>query len=230
MRSLFVLWDIDHTLIDSGGASRRAYAAAFQRATGRTQEVPWQFDGRTELAAATDVLRSHGVEPDADLLATFLDLIVAELQDRAGEMAAEGRVLPGVTAALAAIDAWPHAYQSVLTGNLRPLAVLKLDVFELSRHVNVQIGAYGGDAYERADLPPYAFERAEQLLGRRFTGADTVIIGDTIRDVVTAKQAGARAIGVATGSFTPAELRRAGAELVLGTLEEFPAWYQGIGG
>ena len=56
-KPLLVLWDIDHTLIDGGGVSRRGYAAAFRRIAGRDLEQPWQFDGRTELAAATEVLR-----------------------------------------------------------------------------------------------------------------------------------------------------------------------------
>jgi phosphoglycolate phosphatase len=69
-------------------------------------------------------------------------------------------------------------------------------------------------------------EKAEVLRSLRAA----VYVGDTPPDITAGISAGARAIGVATGSFTPAELRRAGAELVLGTLEEFPAWYQGIGG
>jgi phosphoglycolate phosphatase len=59
---LLVLWDVDHTLIESGGVSRRAYAAAFRRATGQELELVWQFDGRTELAAAAEVFRAHGVD------------------------------------------------------------------------------------------------------------------------------------------------------------------------
>jgi phosphoglycolate phosphatase len=220
---LLVLWDIDHTLIDGGTASRSAYAAAFHRATGRPMTQTWRFDGRTELAAATDVLRAHGVEPDADLVENFVDLIVEELEGRADVLAAEGHALPGADDALAAVGALTNAHQSVLTGNLYPLAVLKMTVFGLADHVDFRIGAYGGDAYERTDLPGRAFERAERYLGLRFGGADTVIVGDTLRDIAAARAVGARVIGVATGYTSAAELEAGGADVVLADLSDTAA-------
>ncbi|MFJ2028758.1 HAD hydrolase-like protein [Streptosporangium sp. NPDC087985] len=220
---LLVLWDIDHTLIDGGTVSRQAYAAAFRRATGLSLRQPWRFDGRTELAAATEALRTHGLDPDDGLLGTFTDLLVAELRDRADDMAADGHALPGAADALTAVGAVPGVRQSVLTGNLYPLAVLKMTVFGLAGHVDFRLGAYGGDAFERADLPVHAFDRTEQHLGRRHSGADTVIIGDTLRDIATARAAGARIVAVATGTNSVAELRAAGADVVLPDLADTAA-------
>jgi hypothetical protein len=165
-RQLLVLWDIDQTLIEVGGATRLAYAAAFRRATGRVLEQPWQFNGRTELAAATELL---------------------------------------------------------LTGNVYPLAVLKVTVFGLVEHIDLRIGAFGGDGFDRAELLAHAWRRAGQHLGRRFSGADTVIIGDAPLDVATGKSAGAHVVAVATGRVSATELRAAGADVVLADLTDTAA-------
>jgi phosphoglycolate phosphatase-like HAD superfamily hydrolase len=220
---LLVLWDIDHTLIEGGPASRHAYEAAFHRATGRPMELPWRFDGRTELAAATEVLRLHGLPPGDGLLETFLELIVAELVDRADELAAGGRALPGAAQALTVVRAVTGMHQSVLTGNLYPLAELKLACFGLAEHIDMRIGAFGGDAFERADLPNHAFDRAERHLGRRIDGPETVIIGDTLRDIQAAQAVGARSVAVATGTTSVAELLAAGADVVLEDLVDTAA-------
>jgi phosphoglycolate phosphatase len=218
-----VLWDIDQTLIDGGDVTQHAYAAAFLSATGQPLTQPWRFDGRTELAAATEVLLAHGLQPGGGLLDAFTRQIVAEFRARAGDMAAAGRVLPGAAAALAAVRALPGVSQSVLTGNLYALAELKLSVFGLDRHIDLRIGAYGGDAYERADLPRHAIERAARLLGRTVTGADIVIIGDTPRDIAAARAVGARAIAVATGTYSEQELLQAEADVVFADLRDTAA-------
>jgi phosphoglycolate phosphatase-like HAD superfamily hydrolase len=227
---LLILWDIDQTLIEVGGATRQAYAAAFQRATGRPLQAQWRFDGRTELAAATHVLRAHGIEPIPAQIDDFVALVVEELHTRADLMRTDGRVLPGAVAALDAGHAWPGAHQSVLTGNLYPLAVLKLSVFELSGYVDLRLGAFGGDAHDRTDLPAHAWRRAERELGHRFTGADTVIVGDTLLDVATGRAAGARVVAVATGPASVEELHTAGADTVLPDLTDTAAVIAAITG
>jgi phosphoglycolate phosphatase-like HAD superfamily hydrolase len=180
----------------------------------------WAFNGRTELAAATEVLRSHGVEPTSEAIDVFLELLVAEYHERYDDLAGLGRALPGAAEALEAVAAVTGAHQSVLTGNIYPLAVIKLRAFGLDASVDFRIGAYGGDAYERTDLPAYAFDRTERHLGRRYSGADTTIIGDTVRDIEAARFAGARAIGVATGRTSADDLARAGADAVLADLSD----------
>jgi phosphoglycolate phosphatase-like HAD superfamily hydrolase len=211
-----VLWDIDQTLIAGGGVGREAYAAAFQQATGARLERPWQFNGHTEQAAATEVLRSHGFSPDNGLLDRFLALLVNELERRKGDLAERGQALPGAVEALAAVGELAH--QSVLTGNLYPVAVLKLSLFGMEKYVDPRIGAYGGDAYERHDLPPFAVNRARHVLGTPVT--DLVIVGDTVRDVETALTAGATAVAVATGRTTAEDLAAAGAHFVLPDLAD----------
>jgi phosphoglycolate phosphatase len=214
-RPLLVLWDIDQTLIETGAVTRQAYAAAFTEAVGRRLERPWQFNGRTELAAVTDVLRAHGVSPSPALVDSFIARIVAELHDRADQMARDGRVLPGAVAALRACRAITRVHQSVLTGNLYPLAALKISVFGLADHLDLRLGAFGGDAIDRTALPPHAWRRAQRHTGHCFRGADTVIIGDTLLDVATGAAAGARVVAVATGPANMDQLRAAGAHAVM---------------
>lgn len=220
---LLVLWDIDHTLIEVGGVSRRAYAAAFRRVTGRELQLAWQFDGRTELAAATEVLRAHGVDPGDGQLDHFLGLIVEELRDRESELQTKGHVLPGAVEALTALHHIPGVTQSVLTGNLRAIAELKLTALGLRDFMDLRVGAFGDDGYERTDLPSAAFERTGKHLGHRHSGKDTVIVGDTLRDIATAKTAGTRVIAVATGTVSSDELTAAGADVVFGDLTDTSA-------
>ncbi|GAA1946346.1 HAD family hydrolase [Kitasatospora viridis] len=221
--ALLVLWDIDHTLIDGGGVARRAVEAAFRRATGIPLSWELTYQGRTEIAATTELLRAHDLEPADGLMGSYLELLVAEMRDRAGDLADEGRALPGAREALAALAGLAGVRQSVLTGNLLALAELKLAAFDLTEHLDLRLGAYGEDAYERTDLPAHAFDRAERVLGRRFTGPETVIIGDTVRDVHTAHAVGARAVAVATGLVPAAELAAAGADVVLPDLADTAA-------
>ncbi|MFC5906245.1 HAD family hydrolase [Streptacidiphilus monticola] len=225
-----ILWDVDHTLIDGGQVSRHAYAAAFRAATGRELTEPWQFDGRTELAAASEVLRAHGLPAEGEPLHAFLELIDAELHARADALAAAGRALPGAVAALTALQDVPGLHQSVLTGNLRRVALLKLSVFGLDGHLDLAIGAYGEDAYERVDLPPFALDRASRVHGSTFTGADTVIVGDTLRDIAAARAVGARAVAVATGPYPADRLAAAGADVTLPDLTDTAAVVEALTG
>lgn len=225
-----VLWDIDQTLIEVGGATRQAYAAAFAKAVGRPLDQPWAFNGRTELAAVAHVLEAHGVAPTPDLTETFISLIVAELHERAADIRRDGRVLPGATEALRATARLPGVHQSVLTGNLYSLAVLKLDIFELAEFFEMRIGAFGGDDLDRIALPAHAWRRAQAELGHSFAGPDTVIVGDTVLDVATGTGAGARVVAVATGPATQAELLAAGADVVLPDLRDTAAVVRAIAG
>ena len=217
-----VLWDVDQTLIEVGGVSRRAYAATLQNLYGTALDRPWQFNGRTELAAVAEVLQSVGVHPSPDAVASFIDLVVEELCAHEDELRREGRVLAGAEAALRACRAEARIHQSLLTGNVFPLAELKMSVFGLTDYVDLRIGAYGGDSVERIGLPPHAWERAERVLHHRFTGAETVIVGDTLLDVATGRAVDARVVAVATGPATESELRAAGAHAVLPDLTDTP--------
>lgn len=234
-RSLLVLWDIDHTLIDTGGVGRDAYAAAFHEATGVELAEHWRFDGRTELAAAIDALTEHGLPAETEQIERLCESIIAVHAAMADQFAIHGRVLPGIARALASLTELGYVRQSVLTGNLREVAAIKLKALGLDQSVDLRIGAYGSDAVERAALAPFAFERAARVLGLEITGGNTAIIGDTPRDIEAARAVGALAIGVATGRHSTAELQAVGADIVFADLSDTStllaelAAYAGVG-
>ena len=123
---------------------------------------------------------------------------------------------PTAIAALAAAG----IRQSVLTGNIGPLAALKLRAAGLGDHLDLDVGAYG-DAHEvRAELVSVARRAARQAYGTDFEGWSTVLVGDTPLDVAAALATGARAVAVATGSYSAAELAAAGAHAVLPDLAD----------
>ncbi len=220
---LLVLWDIDHTLIDTGGVGRDAYAAAFRDATGVELAEHWRFDGRTELAAAVDALTEHGLPAGTEQIERLCESIIAVHAARAEQFAVRGRVLPGVGQALASLAGLGYVRQSVLTGNLREVAAIKLEALGLERSVDLRIGAFGSDAVERAALAPFAFERAARVLGLEIDGRNTAIIGDTPRDIEAARAVGALAVGVATGRHSAADLEAAGADLAFTDLSDTAA-------
>lgn len=115
------------------------------------------------------------------------------------------------------------AVQSVLTGNIRAIAEAKLAAAGLTGHLDLDIGAYGDHHEVRAELVHLARRQAYRAYGEHFAGAATVLIGDTPLDVAAALATGARAVGVATGDFSPADLADAGAHAVLPGLTDTTA-------
>jgi phosphoglycolate phosphatase-like HAD superfamily hydrolase len=124
-----------------------------------------------------------------------------------------------------------RVHQSVLTGNIRLLAEVKLAALGLCNGLDLCIGAYGDDHEDRTELVQVARRRAAAVHGRdpaAFVGTSTVVIGDTPLDVAAALAAGARTVGVATGSYTAADLRKAGAHAVLPDLTDTDAVLQAL--
>ena len=136
------------------------------------------------------------------------------------EFASRARVLPGAREALAALESEPTVHQGVLTGNLRAVARIKLVSLGLEQFLDLETSSYGDDHADRAELVTIARERAARQLDTQFDPDDTVLIGDTPRDVAAALTAGVRVIAVATGRNRIEELRAAGAVDVLENLED----------
>jgi phosphoglycolate phosphatase-like HAD superfamily hydrolase len=218
MASVLVLWDIDQTLIESRGVGRSIYADAFGRATGRPLDTLPTFAGLTERVIFREALALHGITETGDLFERFATELASGHCDRADEVRRGGRSLPGAEDALRALSGRADVVQSVLTGNTREVAALKLRTFGLDRYLDLDIGAYGTDDDIRANLVKIARQRVEAARGIRFGPATTVLIGDTPHDVAAALDGGARIIAVATGSFTAAALAAAGAGTVLDDL------------
>ncbi|WP_034273175.1 HAD family hydrolase [Haloechinothrix halophila] len=215
-----VLWDIDHTLIETRGVGRAIYDRAFPAATGRSLEKLAQIAGRTELDIMSESLRVNGIEPTDTAVQRLAAALVQGHEDARDELATTGRALPGAAEALQTLAAIPHVHQGVLTGNLREVARIKVEVFGLDRYLDLESSAYGDDHTDRAELVAIAQRRAKEHTGTTFDNDHTVLIGDTVNDVKAALVAGVRVVAVATGKSDAEVLRGAGAVNVLPELTQ----------
>lgn len=213
-----VLWDVDHTLIETRGVGRAIYDAAFPAATGRRLDRLAQISGRTELDIMRELLRINDVEPTDEAVVRLVAALIQGYKDSRDALAAQGRALPGAHDTLAALATMATVYQTVLTGNLREVARIKLEVFHLNGFLDLDAGAYGDDHADRTELVAVAQQRAALRAGLAFNKDNTVLIGDTPNDVAAAQTAGVHVIGVATGKTSADELREAGATWTTGNV------------
>ena len=208
-----MLWDVDFTLVNAAGVGRRLYQEAFSQVFARElPDVANEADmaGRTDRAIALDVLTLAGVADPRGQVAAFESALHRLAPGVRPMVAASAVALPGAAAALAALAGQPGVVQSVLTGNIRPLAEAKLAPLGLTGRLDLTVGAYGSEHEVRSELVHLARQRAAKAYGADFGGHATVLIGDTPLDVRAALDTGARAIAVATGQFSQADLAAAG--------------------
>jgi phosphoglycolate phosphatase len=217
---LLVLWDIDGTLVDSAGHGRFAFEEAFEAVIGGVPD--WvEYAGRTDHQIALSMLNNS-----AEHLPAVLEQLVAKLAVRKSAIATEGRVYPGVPETLAALHEADGVINSLLTGNLEANAAVKVGAFGLERWLDFEAGAYGSDPHERrSDLVAIARERAAARYGQT-TGA--VLVGDTPLDVLAAREAGARAVAVATGFADLDSLRASEPDALLQDLSDTEAAIRAI--
>jgi phosphoglycolate phosphatase-like HAD superfamily hydrolase len=215
-----VLFDVDGTLLTASGAGRRALERALREVYGTAGPIDaYDFRGGTDPQIIRDLLGHAGVpEPvvaaqEGALYQRYVEHLEVEIGDGGGVS-----LYPGVRVVVEALAARPDVVVGLLTGNIEAGARLKLRPTGL--WPRFRLGAYGSDGADRRALPAIAARRAEALVGRPFVGADTVIVGDTPRDIDCARAFGATAVAVATGWHPAAELARHGADTVLPDLSE----------
>lgn len=218
-----VLWDIDGTLVASGGVGLEAFEVAFERLTGRPLEHHVPFAGRTDLEIALDLLDAHGLAGGEELAHRFEDELVEAFSARRDRLLEKGHALPGAAAAIERLSGEAGVVQSLLTGNVAANAFHKLEPFGLHHHLDFEIGAYGSDHRMRPELVAIARRKAAGKHGVEVPFEDIVLVGDTPLDVAAARHAGARAVGVATGPYDEAELRESGADAVFPDLSDTDA-------
>ncbi len=207
-----VLWDVDHTLIDTGGLGGEIFQAAFEQVTGQAMVHASEGAGRTEPEAFRAALEVNNIPERDGYFTKFAEIQAQAYEDRAQELRQRGRPLPGVREVLAHLAELSGIVQSVLTGNPRASAEAKLHTFGLDTYLDFDAGAYGDDEPIRAHLVPIARQRAGQRYGVSFDATTTVLIGDTPKDVAAGREGGALVIGVATGLASTVELATAGAD------------------
>ncbi|GAB3210556.1 haloacid dehalogenase-like hydrolase [Marinactinospora thermotolerans] len=220
MGERLVLWDIDKTLVDMDGTGFEAFSAAFATFSGLTDHIDTHGPGRTEWQWFNDTLEVNGLADRSGEFARFLEILEDEFQRRAHELPERGRVLPGAEEALRRCAEAPDVISSVLTGNTRRNAQRKLAALALDHLVDFELGGYGDDHWDRAELVRIARRRVREATGLEFTPATTVLVGDAPNDVRAALMGGAQIIAVATGLSDADALRAAGATTVLPDLSD----------
>lgn len=215
---LLVLWDIDHTLIETRGVGGDIFKRAFQEVTGEQLQKRADISGRTELDIMRESLAVNDMEPTTELVTRLAEALVAGYEARRAELSQVGRVLPGARETLVELASEETVFQTVLTGNLREVARIKLEVFELDRFLDLRAGAYGDDASDRAQLVSLAQARASTRFGLTFNNDETLLVGDTPNDVRAGVVAGVRVLGVGSGKTSAADLLDAGASMVVDSL------------
>jgi phosphoglycolate phosphatase-like HAD superfamily hydrolase len=210
------LWDVDHTLVESSGISKETYAGAYLRLTGEDAQFPARTERHTNRAITRTMFEDHGrVAPTWGEVEAALE---AAGRERAGALRDRGMGLPGTVEALKSLASTDGVVQSVLTGNIRANAWMNLHAFDL------EVGAYGADADDRTDLVPVARKRAALAYPELAVGPRVLLIGDTPREVTAATAGGASILAVPTGVHGVAELREAGARVVLDDLSDTAAF------
>jgi phosphoglycolate phosphatase len=214
-----ILFDIDGTLILTGGAGSRAMGRAFEDAFG----IARAFDGipmagRTDRRILDAAAAHAGVTLDAAARRRFRDRYAARLLEALPEPGHSSRVLPGVEPLLQTLTPHPDFFVALLTGNCEQGAKLKLEHFDLWRFF--RCGAFGDEVHDRNDLFAVAMQRARECGAPSIVAEDVIVVGDTELDVACAAAAGARSVAVATGSSTSEALRQSGADVVFEDLSD----------
>ena len=215
-----ILFDIDGTLVLTGGAGGRAMTRAFEElfaVPDAFRSIP--MPGRTDAWILSDAAAAHGVAHGE--LARFPDLYLAHLATELEKPGLRKGIMPGVRPLLDSLAPRSDVYLALLTGNFEGAARVKLEYFDLWRYF--RCGAFGDAAPDRNRLLPEALTRIRECGGPDVGPADVVVIGDTPLDVACAAAAGARSIAVATGGYDIDALRGSGADVVFRDLSDLGA-------
>jgi phosphoglycolate phosphatase len=210
-----LLFDIDGTLVDTGGKGMTALKKTAIEVFG-SDGPPLDLAGSTDLGIIANLYLHFEVEPTEERTHRFFEIYHKHLEQSLESDPTEGKVLDGVFELLEELAVGQHAQLGLLTGNTELGAEIKLRHYGLDHHFG--FGAYGSDRADRNLLGFIALERAMAVTGKRFTPERTLIIGDTPKDIACAHAMGARCMAVATGQFTAEQLEQAGADWVLGSL------------
>jgi phosphoglycolate phosphatase-like HAD superfamily hydrolase len=217
-----VLFDIDGTLLVTGGAGAVAWQRAFRELHGIDADIEEHTHaGMTDPEIAEIVFREvigrAGTEAErAEAIGAYLGHLEAAVAESSGY-----RVMPGIEELLPRLTE-QGVLLGIVTGNIESAAHIKLARGNLNRFF--AFGGYGSDSRNRTELTRKALERGGVVAGAPLDPAATIAVGDTPRDVVAGHGAGIRVVGVATGSYSYQQLREGGADWSLSSVADgFPA-------
>ncbi|MEN1681826.1 MAG: HAD family hydrolase [Planctomycetota bacterium] len=222
-------FDIDGTLVLTGGAGQVAFAETFTEEFGVPDITSGvSFAGRSDRAIATDLFNFHGIEPSAENWNRFRTTYVQRLVDQLPKCV--GEVLPGVEAVIAELQKRGDVLIGLLTGNVRTAAEHKLGYYGIWKHFDTDgkvIGGFGDDHTDRNDIAATAVGLARDHHGPA-EDETIVVIGDTPNDIRCGRSVGAKCVAVPTGHNSADELRQHEPDLLVDTLEESEqllAWF-----
>ena len=199
-----VLFDIDGTLLRTGGAGVKAFARAFASEFGINHGTErLKFGGRTDISLVRELFSYHRIEPSPENFRRFFDAYVLCLQETLRQ--STGGPCPGVLEFYESLQTLPQPpLTGLLTGNIRRGARIKLQHYQLWD--KFPFGAFADDHEERSQIAAVALQRGSQRIGRPLRGQEALVIGDTPFDIACARAIGARALAVATGAYSIEEL------------------------
>ncbi len=201
-----LLFDIDGTLLLSGGAGKVAMERSFETVWGiqdALRTVPLM--GRTDPAIVRQVLQENNLPQDDSKIEKFREYYFWYLEEEIGKDRPGKELCPGVLPLLKALSGTPNAELGLLTGNWRYGALLKLRHFGIDGFF--RIGAYADDSMNRDALVPIAMDRFRQAHGMNPSPETVFVIGDTPFDIRCGKPHGVRTVAVATGVHAAEELQ-----------------------
>ena len=228
---VLLLFDIDGTLIETGGAGMASLESGFFDAfpEHRGSSFPGlDLGGATDGSVAMFVFANFGIADIPENRSRYFECYLAHLGSRLVKFFAEGkgRVLPGVRELLGHLATCEEFELALLTGNIAEGAWMKLRHYELDSYFSW--GAFGCDHPDRNALGPIARERARQNSGHDFPPERIIVIGDTPKDISCARALGGRVVAVATGGHSRAELEQAAPDILLDNLMDHEDLIRGI--
>ena len=221
-----LLWDIDGTILHTGKAGESALGHAMEKLHGMARGLQGlEIAGRTDKWIVEQLLAREGLPHGEREIVRFLDEYVERLAEELPRR--QGGLHPGILGILEEAHRRPDLVQGLLTGNSEKGARLKLSRYGVNHFF--AFGAFADDSSVRNELGPHAQRRAHARHGEEFPSERIFIIGDTPHDVACARAIGAKAIAVATGSFSVEQLHECGADAVLSDLGHPERFFQLLG-
>ncbi len=220
MDKKLILFDIDGTLLTSGGAGERALRRGFKTSFGVDDDLSAiEIAGRTDSGIGRRMLAAHGLAETPENLAALFD---GYLRCLAEELpASPGYLLPGILPLLEALKPREDVVLALLTGNLERGAQIKLTHYGVWDYF--EFGAYADDHHDRNQLGRFARERALVKHGIDFPPEHIYVLGDTPHDVSCARAIGAKAVAIATGKFSREELQACEPDFLFADLSDVAA-------
>ncbi|MEP6668871.1 MAG: HAD family hydrolase [Chthoniobacter sp.] len=220
MEKKLLLFDIDGTLLTSGGAGERALRRGFRDRFGIEDDLGRiEIAGRTDSGIARQMLAYHGLPETPENLTAFFDGYLHFLAEELPS--SPGTLLPGILPLLEALKPRTDIVLALLTGNLARGAEIKLTHYGVWHYF--EFGAYADDHHDRNQLGHFARQRALEKHGVEFPPARIYVLGDTPHDISCARAIGAKAVAIATGKFTVGELGGLSPDFLFTDLSDVPA-------